>query len=246
MDQFFSVVQQIWQSATTASPLPSPATTLWCVLGALVLVSWPATWRICRHAITIVHEAGHGFAAVLTGRRLSGIRLHSDTSGVTLSVGKPRGFGMFLTAAAGYPAAALLGVGAAALLAHGYAAALLWLLVLVLALTLVQIRNWFGLWSILVTGLVVVGVTWLAPEEVVSAAAVVVTAFLLFGAPRTVLELQRERRRTRSRDSDADQLGKLTHTPGLLWVGFFLLVTLGALVLSGWWLFDAVSANSAG
>lgn len=240
MDQIISVAQKIWQSATTAGELPSATTTAICVLAALVVVTWPPSWRITRHVITIVHEAGHGFAAVLTGRRLSGIRLHSDTSGVTLSVGKPRGFGMILTAVAGYPAAALVGLGAAALLVHGYTAGLLWLLVLVLALTLVQIRNWFGLWSILVTGVVLVGVTWWASEEVVGAAAVVVTAFLLFGAPRTVLELQRERRRTRSRKSDADQLGSLTHTPGLLWVGFFLIVTVGALVLSGWWLFNAL------
>lgn len=242
MEQIISVAQQIWHSATTAGDLPPARITAICVLAALVVVAWPPSWRIARHVITIVHEAGHGLAAVLTGRRLSGIRLHSDTSGVTLSTGKPRGFGMFLTAAAGYPAAAVVGLGAAALLVNGYTAGLLWLLVLVLALTLVQIRNWFGLWSILLSGVVLVVVTWWASEQVLGAAAVVVTAFLLFGAPRTVLELQRERRRTRSRESDADQLGALTHTPGILWVGFFLFVTVGALALSGWWLFNAVFA----
>lgn len=241
MDKFISVIQQIWHSATTSGELPSATTTAWCVLAALVVVAWPTSWRITRHVVTIVHEAGHGFAAVLSGRKLSGIKLHSDTSGVTLSAGKPRGFGMFFTAAAGYPAAALLGLGAAALLVRGYAGAVLWLLVLVLALTLVQIRNWFGLWSILVSGVLLVALTWLASDAVLAAAAIVITAFLLFGAPRTVLELQSERRRTKSRTSDADQLGKLTHTPGLLWVGFFLLITVGALVLSGWWLFDAVA-----
>ena len=38
-------------------------------------------WRVSRNAITIAHEGGHGLIALLTGRRLDGIRLHSDTSG---------------------------------------------------------------------------------------------------------------------------------------------------------------------
>ena len=37
-------------------------------------------WRLSRNAITIAHEGGHGLIALLTGRRLDGIRLHSDTS----------------------------------------------------------------------------------------------------------------------------------------------------------------------
>ena len=61
--------------------------------------------------ITIVHEAGHALVAVLVGRRLSGIRLHSDTSGLTLTKGKPYGPGMVLTALAGYVAPSLLGLG---------------------------------------------------------------------------------------------------------------------------------------
>lgn len=240
MQNVVDVVQQIWRSAVTAGDLPSPTTTAVCALVAFVAVAWRPAWSVTRHIVTIVHEAGHGFAAVLTGRRLSGIRLHSDTSGVTLSVGRPRGFGMILTAAAGYPAPALLGLGAAALLVRGFAAGLLWLLVLVLALMLVQIRNWFGLWSILVCGVILVSVTWWAPDEVIGAAAIAITAFLLLGAPRTVLELQRERRRTRGSRSDADQLASLTHTAGILWVAVFLLITLGAAVLGGVWITHAV------
>ena len=237
-----SAAQQIWRSAITAGDLPSPTTTTVCVLIAFLAVAWRPAWGVTRHVVTIVHEAGHGFVAVLTGRRLSGIRLHSDTSGLTLSVGKPRGFGMILTAAAGYPAPALLGLGATALLVRGYGVGLLWLLVLILALMLVQIRNWFGLWSILVCGVVLVAVTWRAPDEIVAAAAVVITAFLLLGAPRTVLELQRERRRAKSLRSDADQLGVLTHTTGIVWVAVFGLITLGAAALGGVWIAQAVLA----
>jgi hypothetical protein len=51
-----------------------------------------------------------------------------------------------------------------------------------------------------------------------------------------VLELQSSRRRRRAPDSDADQLAGLTGLPALVWVGFFLVVDVGALVLGGRWL----------
>jgi hypothetical protein len=51
-----------------------------------------------------------------------------------------------------------------------------------------------------------------------------------------VLELQRSRRRRRAPDSDADQLARLTGLPALMWVGFFLVVDVGALVLGANWL----------
>jgi hypothetical protein len=51
-----------------------------------------------------------------------------------------------------------------------------------------------------------------------------------------VLELQRARRRRTAPDSDADQLARLTRLPAVLWVGVFLLVDVGALLLGGWWL----------
>ena len=80
---------------------------------ALLVVGQRGLWRISRTAVTIAHEGGHAFVAVLTGRRLSGIRLHSDTSGLTVSVGRPTGPGMVLTGFAGYVAPSLLGLGVA-------------------------------------------------------------------------------------------------------------------------------------
>src|SRR5215468_8017921 len=104
-----------------------------------------------RNFITIAHEGGHALAAVLTGRRLAGIRLHSDTSGLTLSRGRPSGFGMVITGLAGYTTPPLLGMGAAALLAIGRITLLLWLTVILLAAMLIMIRNVFGVVSVVVT-----------------------------------------------------------------------------------------------
>lgn len=229
-----------WQDITTPQPVPSSTTVLLTAAGVLLVLLVPAAWHVARHGLTIVHEAAHAAVAVLVGRRLSGIRVHSDTSGLTVSVGKPRGPGMVATVAAGYTGPALLGVGAAWLLSRGYAVALLWILLVVLVLVLVQIRNWYGLWAVLVTGALLVAVTVWGSATVQSVAAYAMTWFLLLGAPRAVLEMQSERRRGRRRgvpdNSDAGLLGRLTHTPGALWVAILLLVCLAALALGAVWL----------
>src|SRR6478672_11833845 len=137
---------------------------------------------------------------------------------------------------AGYTAPGLFGLGAAWLLGSGHAVGLLWILLVLLALLLVQIRNWFGLWSVLLTGAVVFAVSWWLPTRGQSAFAYLVTWFLLVAAPRPVLELQGLRRRSRTRDSDADQLGRLTSLPGVVWVGAFLAVTVGSLVVGAGWI----------
>lgn len=201
---------------------PLPVVMAWLTIAAAaVLVLVPALWQVSRHVITIAHEGGHAVIATLSGRRLGGIRLHSDTSGLTVSSGRPSGLGMVLTLLAGYTAPALLGLGAAWMLSLGYDIGLLWLLLAALALLLVQIRNWFGLWSVLVTAAVVFGVTWFGSPPVQSVFALLITAFLLLGAVRTVIELQRSRSRSRGTSSDADQLARLTHIPGVVWVVVF-------------------------
>lgn len=187
--------------------------------------------------MTIAHEGSHGFAALVTGRRLEGIRLHSDTSGLTVSRGRPKGFGMVVTLFAGYVGPAFVGLGAAALVMRGYALGALWFLVLLLGLLLLQIRNWFGLWSVLVSVTALALVSWYAPAELSTGAACAICWFLLLGSVRPVFELQvRRRRRGHPGRSDAEQLARLTRTPALLWIGAFLVVNVGALALGGAWL----------
>ena len=228
-------VDRFWARVTAEVPLPLEVVAAAAVV-ALVVVTAPALWRPARTAVTIAHEGAHGLAALATGRRLAGIRLHSDTSGLTVSAGRPTGPGMVLTCAAGYVGPALFGLGAAALLAAGHAVGVLWALLVLLALLLLQIRNLFGLWAVLVTGAGLAAVTtWLAPLGQAAVAAAV-TWFLLLAAPRTVLELQAARRRRAAPDSDADQLARLTRLPALLWVGVFLLVDVAALALAARWL----------
>jgi hypothetical protein len=235
------IVREVWQRALATQPAPSGGVIAITAVLAALLVWAPGAWPITRHVVTIAHEAAHGVAALISGRRLHGIRLHSDTSGLTDSAGRTTGPGMILTTAAGYVGPALLGLAAAALLSHHRAVGLLWALLIFLALVLVQVRNWFGLWSILVSAAVVFAVSWWLEPQVQSAFAYSLTWFLLLAAPRPVLELQRQRRSGGGASSDADQLARLTRLPAILWVGFFLLVTVGALAMGGRWMVDAAA-----
>lgn len=215
---------ELTERVLVTQPVPEPVTV--AVLGvvalALVLVAWPVT----RMIITIIHEAGHAAVALLTGRRLTGIRLHSDTSGLTVSRGRPHGPGMVATLLAGYLAPALVGFGAAGLLASERAALLLALLVVVLSLMLVMIRNFFGL-LVLIIGLAVVGsVVWFLEPVQQSWVAYVLTWTLLLAAPRPVLEMWRQR----SRASDAAQLARITLLPRSVWTAVFLVGTVACLV----------------
>ncbi|MEX5720242.1 M50 family metallopeptidase [Geodermatophilus maliterrae] len=229
------VLGPFWTRISAEVPLPLEVL-VGAAVAALVVVASPALWRPARTVVTIAHEGAHGLVALGTGRRLAGIRLHSDTSGLTVSAGRPTGPGMVLTLLAGYVGPGLFGLGAAALLATGHAVGVLWAVLGLLALLLLQIRNFYGLWAVLVTAAVVLGVTEWLPPTGQAAFAAGVTWFLLLAAPRTVLELQGARRRRAAPGSDADQLARLTRVPAVVWVGLFLLVDLAALALAASWL----------
>jgi len=219
----------IAERLTTTQEAPPP----WLVLGAaavaLVLVGYGPLWRLTRNVVTIAHEGGHALIALLTGRRLNSITLHSDTSGLTVSSGKPYGFGMIMTALAGYPAPPLLGLAFAALLGANRITLMLWIAIAALAAMLIMVRNFYGVLSVFLTGAVVFGVSWFGSDLLQAGFAYLATWLLLLAGSRPVLELQRTRSRMRDGTTDADQLARLTRLPGLLWVLVFGTVAVGSL-----------------
>jgi Peptidase M50B-like len=110
------------------------------------------------------------------------------------------------------------------MLISGYSLGLLWLLVILLALMLLQIRNFAGFGIILVAAAALLVVSWYAPAPVQSGVAYLVTWILLLSAPKPVLELIRMRRHGRTAHSDADQLARLTRVPAELWIVLFLVL----------------------
>jgi Peptidase M50B-like len=232
---------EVWRRALSVQPAPPPAMIMLAAAVATALVLAQTTWRYTRLMVTIVHEGGHAVAALVTGRRLRGIRLHSDTSGLTVSSGRASGPGMVVTLLAGYLAPAMLGLAAVSLLLNEHSLGLLWLLAIVLALMLLQIRNFFGFGLVVLVAAILLAVSWYAPPPVQSGFAYLITWILLVSAPRPVLELIGQRRHGRARHSDVDQLARLTGTPAGLWVGFFLLINCVGLAIGAALLLPALA-----
>lgn len=199
------------------------------VVAALALVTSPRPWRLLRPVVTIAHEGGHVAVALLAGRRLAGMRVHADASGLTRSRGRSRGPGMVATLLAGYVTPCLLGLAAAALVAADQQQLILGCSIALLAALLVTVRNVFGGIAIVLTGAALLAASLYASPPVQEAGASLLAWFLLFGGLRSVSDLRRGRRGGRGRDSDADQLARVTRVPAAVWVLTFALVNLAAL-----------------
>jgi hypothetical protein len=199
------------------------------LIGLVALAAVVFAWPVVRMLVTVCHEAGHAVVARLSGRSLEGIRLHSDTSGLTLTRGRPTGLGMVLTLIAGYPAASILGLALAVIAGAGYSVAMLVLLVVLLALMLLKIRNLYGLLVVVVLGGVLGLAIWYAPPTLLVWLAHGLAWLLLLAGPRPVFELAT--RPDRPAGSDAAQLARLTHVPQIFWITLWLAITAGALVL---------------
>jgi hypothetical protein len=227
-----SVLDRLWERISGVQPAPGAWVVAVTGLAALMVVLNTGSWRLAGKVITIAHEGGHALVSVLSGRRLEGIRLHADSSGVTYSSGRRHGPSLVLTAAAGYVTPSLLGAGAAALLAARHQTALLWLALVLLGATFLAVRNAFGALAVLVTAASVFAVSYFASAAVQAGFAYLAAWFLLLGGMRPALELAHRRRRTsRGGVSDADQLARLTGVSRGVWVSAFILVCTAALAL---------------
>ncbi len=98
-----------------------------------------------------------------------------------------------------------------------------------------------GVLSVVLTGGVLAALAVYGSAQAQGAAAYLLVWFLLLSGPRPVWELQRSRRAGRAPTSDADQLGRLTAVPAVLWVGAFFLVTVGAAAGGAWLLAQPVT-----
>lgn len=227
-----------WERPFEALPEPHALVPLAAGVVALVIVlsGWP--WRVARNVLTLVHEGGHALAAVLVGRRLLGIRLHSDTSGLTFSRGKRDGPGVVFTALAGYPAPALLGLAFAGLIAADQPATVLLVCAVGVIGALIMVRNVYGAFIVLLAAAALGVVAFLGTPDVVGAFVYAITWLLLLGSVRPVFELQGTRRRGRAPDSDVDELARLTGMPAALWVLVLVVLAFGCVLVGGAWLLE--------
>lgn len=163
---------------------------------AAVLVLSPL-WRLSRAAATVIHEMGHAVMARAVGRRVSSIRVHSDTSGVMFSSGAPRGPGVVATMLAGYPGPSVLAMLLAVSLKLEYSGAGLTLYQLVLLAAVMLCSNFVG-FLISIAVVVSTGVIWVFGDDWLIAATVSgLAVFYAVAGLRAQVELLRLHLRAR-------------------------------------------------
>lgn len=204
-------------------------------LAAAVVLSIPArSWRYFGLIATATHELGHAFAAVTSGQRLSGIRLRLDHSGTTTTYGRSR------PAAAwscfwGYPVPALVGAAFVWCGLNGWGTAAMAASALVLAVSLLFLRNVAG-FAITIAAIAGTALpALLAPAAAAGHVAVILGIALLVAAVRDLLKLAQVhvRHRDRLASSDAYLLYRATSVPSGIWIALFTLLV-AASWLAAW------------
>lgn len=168
------------------APLPRSAVLLIGMLMA-IMVYGATLWRIATHVNTVVHEGAHAMVGLSAGRRIRDVKINTDGGGGTTMV-PDGGIGYAVAAFAGYIGPSAAGLIAAELIAIGRIVAVLWLGLLLLAVMLLMVRNFFGGIVILASGVLlylIVRYTTIGAETVIAYG---VTWFLLVSGPKAVLE----------------------------------------------------------
>lgn len=202
-------------------------------MAAAALSIPPVTWRWFGLFTTLVHELGHAVAAILTGRVVHGIRIRRNHSGDALSSG--RGIlGVVISGMLGYPAPAIVGAAQLWSVFNGYTALALFAGGVVLVVTILVIRNLFGILVVLASAAVSTLLWFYATPAVQSYALLVLGSALLVGAVRglgTVVGVH-VGRRDQLPTSDAYLLYRRTGVPSPVWLALFAIVIGGCMLLA--------------
>jgi len=195
--------------------------------GLLVFIAFliDGIWRLARHISVIAHEGAHVAAGWSAGRRVGGVWLNRDATGATAVRGSD-GFGSVITGFAGYLGPSLFGLAAAYLISQDEVTTALALALVCLAIMLILVRNFFGVISVVLNGLLVFLVLRYGGPEVKTVAACALSWFLLFSGVRWVLMHG-------TGAGDAINLKQATRIPRFVWVIFWLAVTVAALWVGG-------------
>jgi hypothetical protein len=195
--------------------------------GLVVFIAFliDGVWRLVRHFSVIAHEGSHVAAGWSVGHRVSGVTLNRDATGATTTRG-PGGFGQVIIGFAGYLGPSLFGLATACLIALDQITTALWLALVCLAILLILIRNFFGVISVGISGVLIFLVLRYGGPEVQAVAACALSWFLLFSGVRWVLI-------DGTGAQDAINLAQRTRIPRFIWATFWLAITVAALWIGG-------------
>ena len=221
-----------WPSLfTRTAPIDVPLPILLGILAVAAMLSIPrATWQFFGLFTTLVHELGHAVAGILTGRTVHGIRIRRNHSGEALSSGRGS-LSTVVSGVFGYPAPAIVGAAQVWGVASGYTAVTLFAGGVVLLLTLVVIRNLFGVLVVLASAAASAALWFFATPEFQSYALLALGTALLVGSVRalaTVIAVH-VRHRDRLSSSDAYLLARRTGVPSPVWLALFTVIISGCL-----------------
>ncbi|MBP2217256.1 M50 family metallopeptidase [Arthrobacter sp. CAN_C5] len=201
------------------------------VLAAAALSIPRFTWRYFGLFTTVVHELGHAFAALMTGRVLKGITLTMDHAGTTTTIGRP-GWRAAWSGFWGYPTPAVLGASLTWAGLNGWGPAALSLGALILLAALLLIRNGGGLLILLSAVAVSALLVLTLPAAFTGHVVIALGLALLVGSVRDLGKVisVHLRRRRELQSSDAYLLYRSTGVPSPVWLLLFAVVIAGSLV----------------
>ena len=206
------------------------------IVAVAALLSIPRlTWQWFGLFATLVHELGHAFAAILSGRVVHGIRIRRNHSGDAMSSGRGA-FGTVLSGIFGYPAPAIVGAALIWSVFAGYTSLALAVGGVILVVTVLVIRNLFGVLVVLVSAGVAALLWFYASPEVQGYALLALGVALLVGSVRglaTVVGVHTSRR-DQLQTSDAYLLYKRTGVPSPVWLLIFAALIAAAVAFAVW------------
>lgn len=233
-----AVVRGFTDVHTSSVPLP----VLLAILAGATLLSIPRiTWRWFGLYVTFVHELGHAYAALMTGRFVHSLHIGLDHSGRLVSSGRSA-FGAAWSGFWGYPAPAVVGLALIAAFSAGRSGAAMSIGAIILLVSLIFLRNLTGILVAVVSAATAQLLIIFASPETVNYVVLALGIALTVGSVRDLLKLAgvHTRRRDRLQSSDAWILGRTTGVPGFVWMAAFTAVIAACAAASVWLLWDVV------
>jgi hypothetical protein len=241
----------VFASALVVEAAENPPARDWlapAVMGGVIAVMLTVVgWKVVTHALTAVHEGAHALFTSTSGGKVLGVTIGRDGGGATGFQGIGW-LGRFFTAMAGYLGPSMFGLAGAFLLIHGHTVPVLWLSLGFLAILLLQIRNPFGAFVVVVTGGLLYLVVRYTAGMVQACLAFAWIWLLLIGGFGDVIALARLRGQAKQAgrkddSSDAHALRTLTFLPASMWVGMLWLLTLVGLIFGAGLLLGLVTTG---
>jgi Peptidase M50B-like len=191
----------------------TPTVVAGAAVAALLLVG--VAYEAVGALVTVVHEGAHTLVGILTGQKIEYFEVIVGGRGRT----QPKTAGWWpariLTAAAGYLAPSLVGLGGAALLATGKVVPLLWTAGAVLVMAFLKAEKEWTTFVVLLLAAAVGYVALYGAPVLQAAFAAGLVWVLLFGGLRAAAQAGKQK------DTDPDRLFRDTLVPRTLWkIGF--------------------------